>query len=199
MPRSEGVPRGTPGPGVVERGLADYAGLVREWAARVDLVAPGDLDRFESRHIADSLRLLRLLRSLPPGPAVDVGSGAGLPGVPLAIADPSRPWRLLEPRRMRLAFLEEVVRALALDCEVVALTAERAAEDPRLRRAHVLAVARALAPPAAAFRLLGPLVAPGGVAAVFVGARELPPGAEEWAQGVAIMRAGGESDQGGGA
>jgi 16S rRNA (guanine527-N7)-methyltransferase len=172
---------------------------VREWAPRLDLVAPGDLDRFESRHIADSLRLLGLVRSLPPGPAADVGSGAGLPGVPLAIADPSRPWRLLEPRRRRMAFLEEVVRSLALDCEVVALSAERAAEDPRLRRAHVLAVVRAVAPPAAAFPLLAPLVAPGGVAAVFVGGGELPPGAEEWAQGVAIMRAGGEGDQGGGA
>lgn len=207
MPRSEGVPRGTsrpdrgPGevPGEVEQRLADYAGLVREWAPRLDLVAPGDLDRFESRHIADSLRLLGLLRSLPPGPAVDVGSGAGLPGIPLAIADPSRPWRMLEPRRRRLAFLEEVVRALGLDCEVVAVTAERAAEDRRLRRSHPLAVARAVAPAAAAFRLLAPLVAPGGVAAVFVGARELPPGAEEWAPGVAIMRARGEGDQGGGA
>ncbi|MGH2757021.1 MAG: RsmG family class I SAM-dependent methyltransferase, partial [Actinomycetota bacterium] len=64
--------------------LAAYAALVRTWANRLDLVAPGDLDRFEERHIADSLRLLPLLERLPEGPCVDVGSGAGLPGIPLA-------------------------------------------------------------------------------------------------------------------
>jgi 16S rRNA (guanine527-N7)-methyltransferase len=178
--------------------LAAYAGLVRRWAPRLDLVAPGDLERLELRHVADSLRLLPLVRSVPAGPAVDVGSGAGFPGIPLAIAEPSRLWRLLEPRRRRAAFLEEVVRALSLDCEVIALPAERAAGEAHLRATHTFAVARAVAPPARAFRLLAPLVAPAGVAAVFLGRARIPRGAEEWQKGVAIMRREGEGDPGGG-
>src|SRR5918999_4554751 len=130
------VPRGTFGPPAVSREaaatLARYADLVRRWSERVNLVGPSDLDHFESRHIADCLRLLPLARGLAPGPAIDVGSGAGLPGAVLAIAEPGRRWRLLEPQRRRAAFLEEVVRVLRLDAEVVVLSAEDAAVDADL-------------------------------------------------------------------
>ena len=173
----------------IDTQLAAYTELVRDYSDRLDLVAPGDLDRFEERHIRDSLKPLALLHALPEGPCVDVGSGAGLPGIPLAIAEPSRDWRLIEPRRLRAAFLEEVVRALDLRCEVIVATAEAAGRDPRLAAGHVLAIARALAPPADAFALIAPLVAPGGVAAVFVGERgEAPPGSEEVEEGLAIVR-----------
>ena len=162
---------------------------MRAYAERLGLVAPGDLDRFEERHIRDSLKPLALLGALPDGPCVDVGSGAGLPGIPLAIAEPSRDWRLIEPRRLRAAFLEEVVRALDLRCEVIVATAEAAARDPRLAAGHALAIARALAPPAEAVGMIAPLVAPGGVAAVFVGeSGEAPPGSEEVEEGLAIVR-----------
>lgn len=124
---------------------------------------------------------------MPDGPLADVGSGAGLPGVPLAIADPSRHWRLIEPRARRAAFLEEVVRTLELDCEVLTMTAVQA--SARLSGAHQLVVARALAPPAEALETIRPLVAHGGVAAIFVGeSAQIPPEAEIWAPGVAILR-----------
>ena len=169
--------------------LDEYAALVRLWAPRLDLVSPSDLERFEERHIADSLRLAALLDELPEGPCIDVGSGAGLPGVPLAIARPARSWRLLEPRARRAAFLEEVVRSLDLTCEVVPLSAEQAAVEGRFRGVHALGAARALAPPAEALSLVAPLVRAGGVAALFVGARaELPPRAALWAPGIAIIR-----------
>lgn len=175
-------------PPEVEEALERYAALVRLWAARTDLVAQADLPRFEERHIADSLKLLDLARALPRGPGVDVGSGAGLPGIPLAIAGPRRHWRLLEPRRRRAAFLEEVVRELDLDCEVLPVTAEAAAADPGLRAAHFLAVARAVATPKTTFRMLMPLVARGGVAAVLVGRdAELPAEAEVTEEGVATI------------
>lgn len=156
--------------------LGRYAALLREWAPRLDLVAERDLDRLEDRHISDSLRLEPLIGAAPPGPCVDVGSGAGLPGIPLAIADPGRAWRLLEPRRGRAAFLEEAIRHLGLDnCEVVVKTAQEAARDPTLRRSHAVATARALAAPPVALGLIRPLVAPGGVCLVFVGgSAELP-------------------------
>jgi 16S rRNA (guanine527-N7)-methyltransferase len=186
------VPRGTFGPDVSREtagALARYADLVRRWSDGLNLVGPRDLDHFESRHIADCLRLLPLARGLPPGPAIDVGSGAGLPGAVLAAADPGRRWRLLEPQRRRAAFLEEVVRVLALDAEVVLLSAEDAALRADLSAMHVLATARALATPATAFRMMEPLVAPCGVRAVMVGrGAEIPPEAEVWRKGIAIIR-----------
>jgi 16S rRNA (guanine527-N7)-methyltransferase len=164
--------------------LALYAELIRRWAPVLDLVSPADLSRLESRHIADSLRALPALDEAPAGPCVDVGSGAGLPGIPLAIVS-GRHWRLLEPRARRAAFLEEVVRELGLDCEVITATAEEAARGD-LRRAHAVATARALATPDEAVTRCRPLVAPGGSVVVFHG--ELsppPPESEEIAPGIA--------------
>jgi 16S rRNA (guanine527-N7)-methyltransferase len=170
--------------------LSVYSDLVGEFSGRLDLVAPGDLERFHERHLEDSLRLLPIVEDAPVGPCVDVGSGAGLPGIPAAICTPQRQWRLVEPRRRRAAFLEECVRRLGLrNVEVIATTAEDAAGDPALAGAHALGTARALAPPLEAQRLVAPLVAPGGVMALFVGERaELPPKAELVQGGIAIVR-----------
>jgi 16S rRNA (guanine527-N7)-methyltransferase len=174
-------------PHEVAAALDEFAALLRRHAARVDLISPGDLDRLETRHIADSLKALPAVDEAPAGPAVDVGSGAGLPGIPLAIAS-GRTWRLLEPRRQRAAFLEEVVRELALDCEVLITTAEAAAQDPTLAGGHALATARAVTGPPAAFPLLLPLVSPGGRALVWVGrGAEIPRETREVAPGVAMM------------
>ena len=171
--------------------LAAYASLVRKWAPRLDLVSPGDLDRLEERHVQDSLRVVPLLDELPAGPCADIGSGAGFPGVPLAIARPERRWTLIEPRRRRAAFLEEVVRELALDALVVAKSAELCAEDDDLRGRHVLATARAVREPVHVEPLADPLLRPGGVTLVFKGEADLerlPEHAEEWAPGLIIMR-----------
>jgi 16S rRNA (guanine527-N7)-methyltransferase len=172
----------------MESRLDLYLSLISRWASRLDLVAPSDLGRFRQRHIDDCLRLLPLSDAIVPGAAVDVGSGAGLPGIVLAVARPGRVWRLLEPRSKRAGFLEEVVRELGLsNVEVHPITAERAARDRSLRHAHVLAVARAVAPPDRSFELLAPLTAPGGTAAVFAGkTAEIPPGAKEWGPGIFI-------------
>lgn len=168
--------------------LARYAALVRAWAGRLNLVSSADLPRLEERHLEDSLRALPLVDEAPEGPCVDVGSGAGLPGIPLAICRPQRSWRLIEPRRQRVAFLEEVVRSLELpNVTVHALTAEAAAR--RWPQRHSLGVARALASPERAIELVGPLVAPEGIVTVFLGEHSrLPPGAQEWAEGLAIVR-----------
>ncbi|MDQ3985002.1 MAG: class I SAM-dependent methyltransferase [Actinomycetota bacterium] len=144
-----------------------------------------DLARFRARHIEDCLRVLPLVDSLPAGPAIDVGSGVGLPGIPLAICGRARLWRLLEPRRRRAAFLEEAIRVLELEAEVVALSADEAASRPGLRGAHVVATARAVAPPERAFALLEPLVRPGAPRVVFAGrGAKVPRLAGEWAPGL---------------
>jgi 16S rRNA (guanine527-N7)-methyltransferase len=169
--------------------LIAFAELIRQWAPRIGLVADSDLDRLWPRHIEDSLRAAPLLQSLPPGPVVDVGSGAGFPGIPLAVALPDRRFRLVEPRARRAAFLEEVVRTLEVEVEVVRVTAEEAAGRPDLAEAHVAALARALAPPARSIELLLPLLRHSGTAVVWHGERAtLPEIAEEWAEGIAIVR-----------
>jgi 16S rRNA (guanine527-N7)-methyltransferase len=164
----------------------------------VDLISPGDLPRFRERHIDDCLRLLPLCDETEAGPAVDVGSGAGLPGIVMAAMRPLRLWRLLEPRSKKVAFLELVVRELDLaNVEVHPITAQEAAADPRLQEAHVLAVSRALAPPAQSLAWLRPLVRPRGRAVVFVGkTAEVPSGAQEWADGLIAERRGQEGTDG---
>ena len=167
--------------------LAAYVGLLRWWAPRVDLIAPGDLARLDRRHIADSLKALGVVESAPDGVALDAGSGAGLPGIPLAIVGHRR-WRLLEPRTKRAAFLEEVVRELGLDAEILRMTTQEAASDPRLVAAHPVVTARALAPPRVAFELMAPLVAPEGLRIVWVGSTaEIPRDAERLPEGLAII------------
>lgn len=168
--------------------LDAYEDLLRAFAPRLNLVSRSDLDHLRTRHIEDSLRLLPLLDSLPEGPCIDVGSGAGLPGVPLASADPSRHWVLLEPRVKRAAFLEEVVRTLDLDAEVVCDRAEVAVRGIHRAR-YALATARALAEPAKAADLLAPFLCRHGLGAIFLGAQAVPPqGTEVWSEGIAIVR-----------
>lgn len=191
-PSGPRVNRGTPSD-LHERAadrLAAYAALLRSWAPKLDLISPADLSRLEERHLEDSLQALPLLAGLGEGWAVDVGSGAGLPGIPLAICgSPDLRWRLLEPRKRRAAFLEEAVRELDLDCEVLVITAEEASMDPALAATHAIGVGRALAPPEEALGLIAPLVKPGGLAAVFLGEQgEVPAGAEGRPGGLAIIR-----------
>lgn len=168
--------------------LDTYAGLIRRYATKINLVSVADLDRLEERHIQDSLRLTPLVELAPEGPCTDVGSGAGLPGIPLALATPEKHWRLIEPRSKRAGFLEFVVRELKLDnVEVVRATAQEAAQT--WPGGHAFSTARALASPAQALGWLAPLTAPGGTMAVFCGAdAEVPEGAEEWEKGIAIVR-----------
>jgi len=95
--------------------LAEYAELLRRWGRRMNLVAEGDLPYLASRHLAPALRLRPLLRSLPHARILDVGSGGGLPAIPLKIALPDAAMTLVESRRRRCSFLREAVRTLGLE------------------------------------------------------------------------------------
>lgn len=97
--------------------LIRYAELVERWSARHNLVRFSGRAELVERHILDALAGARYLRGS--GRLLDIGSGAGLPGVPLLAVRPG--WRglLLEPRQKRWAFLRTVVREIGLDAEVV--------------------------------------------------------------------------------
>ena len=89
-----------------------FVGFLRDGAAKQNLIAPSTMDAIWDRHILDSAQLLRFV---PPGRSswADVGSGAGLPGMVIAILIDG-PISLIEPRRLRANFLREAAVALGL-------------------------------------------------------------------------------------
>jgi 16S rRNA (guanine(527)-N(7))-methyltransferase RsmG len=97
--------------------LVRYAELVERWAARHNLVHFASRQELVERHLLDSLAGAHLLEGA--GVLLDVGSGAGLPGVPLLAVRPAWSGVLLEPRQKRWAFLRLAVRELGLDARAV--------------------------------------------------------------------------------
>jgi 16S rRNA (guanine527-N7)-methyltransferase len=108
----------------------------------------------------DALRALPLLESLP-GPVVDVGSGGGSPGIPLALSLPDRAFTLVEAERRKADFLRSVAPA---NVEVVWGRVEEQPVD-----GFGVALAKALAQPATAAEWVVPLVAVGGAAVLWLG------------------------------
>src|SRR5260370_22991969 len=122
---------------------------------------PGLMARPDRALVEDSLVLLDHLGGAHN--LVDVGSGAGLPGLPIKIARPDLDVTLIESDQAKAAFLVHACTALGLEhVEVVGRRAEEAGHDPRLRDAFDVAVARALAPLPVLVELCLPLVRVGG-------------------------------------
>jgi 16S rRNA (guanine527-N7)-methyltransferase len=138
---------------VIDSKLQQLARLISEWPGLVAGPA-GEL-------IADSLVLRDHLGEVEK--VVDVGSGGGLPGLPLKIALPSLRMTLVEADQAKAAFLVRACAALGLqDVEVVARRAEDVGRDPLYRDSFDVAVARALAPMPVLVELCLPLVRVGG-------------------------------------
>lgn len=121
-----------------------FAELLAVHGVERGLIGPREVDRLWERHLLNSVAIAECV---PQGAAVvDVGSGAGLPGVPLAIARPDLSVVLLEPMARRIAWLEEVVTKLDLDnVEVVRGRAEEKSVRQQVGDRDV-ATARAVAP-----------------------------------------------------
>jgi 16S rRNA (guanine527-N7)-methyltransferase len=130
-------------------------------------------------HVEESLAALEVVRRYP-GRVVDVGSGGGAPGIPLALALPEREVTLLEANGRKCAFLRDAARLLP-NVEVVHGRAEEQGTDR-----YGVAVAKALAAPPVAAEWCLPLVTPGGAAVLYVG-----PSAEPEAVGRVAGRVGG--------
>ena len=138
---------------------ARYVDLLTEHGVSRGLIGPREVPRLWQRHILNSAVVAELI---PTGAAVvDVGSGAGLPGVPLALARPDLKVTLLEPMARRVAWLTDVVAELGIPIEVVRGRAEEPDVRQRLGGADVV-TARAVAPLAKLAGWCLPLVRPGG-------------------------------------
>ena len=143
--------------------LAVYVGLLEVWQRRMNLVATSSLAHVWTRHVADGLQLLPLLRRQETGLA-DLGSGAGIPGLILAIAmrdsHPGVPVRLIESNAKKCAFLREAVRR----CEISAQVVDRRIEsltDSDFDPPNSVIVSRALAPVRRLIDLASPLIGSG--------------------------------------
>jgi 16S rRNA (guanine527-N7)-methyltransferase len=136
--------------------LLAHLDLMDEWGARMNLTAIRVREQQLTKHVLDSLSVHPWLRGER---IADLGSGAGFPGIPLAIVDPGRHFALIESTRKKCDFLRHVATELALaNVEIVQSRAET--YRPPLRFGTV--VARAVGPIADLVRRSGHLVAGGG-------------------------------------
>jgi 16S rRNA (guanine527-N7)-methyltransferase len=92
--------------------LTRFAELLDLWAPKMNLLSCGSAREIVERHFLDSLAVAPMLPES--GLIVDLGTGAGFPGVPLAVLRSTQPWALVESRRRRSTFLREVRRTLGL-------------------------------------------------------------------------------------
>ena len=144
--------------------LERFGALLASVATDHGLIATADRDHVLHRHVIDCLRAVPLID--PAARCFDLGSGAGLPGVVVAIAARDVNVGLIESRRRRIAFLEFVVGSLGLpNAEILPMRIEEVH-----RRADVC-LARALAPASLSWELAAPLLRPGGALIYFAGAR----------------------------
>lgn len=134
------------------------------WNSRVNLTAITDYHEVQVKHFLDSLTCLLALGEVKPGERlIDVGSGAGFPGLVLAIACPELEVTLLEATGKKAAFLKDVVSRLGLsEVRIVNARAEEAGRDPAHREAYDWAVARAVAALPELVEYLLPLCRVGG-------------------------------------
>ncbi len=139
-----------------------YAALLVEWNQKMNLTAITSPQEIVRKHFVDSLTLLPLL----PETAfrlIDVGTGAGFPGVALALACPRMELTLLDSLNKRLLFLRELCTALAVPVSLIHARAEEGGRQPALREQFDVAAARAVAALPTLCEYCLPFVKPGGV------------------------------------
>ena len=138
------------------RKLLQHLDLLDEWNERMNLTAIRERPQQITKHVIDSLSVRPWLRGER---VADIGSGAGFPGIPLAIVEPGRHFTLIESTGKKCRFLEHLCDALGL--ANVAVVQSRA-ESYRPEERFDTVVARAVGPVSELVRVAGPLVAGGG-------------------------------------
>lgn len=144
-----------------------FARLLLDWNTRMNLTAITEPREIAEKHFADSLAAVSLL---PDGARViDVGTGAGFPGIPLLIARPDLKMTLLDALNKRIGFLQAVCAELGLSAACVHMRAEDAGRDARYRGHFDAAVTRAVAGLPVLVELTIPLVKVDGTSIAYKG------------------------------
>jgi 16S rRNA (guanine(527)-N(7))-methyltransferase RsmG len=162
--------------------LEEFVPLLERWTEKLKLIGRADRNAIWSRHIRDSLQLLPFLEHRP-APFIDLGSGAGFPGLVLAIAS-GQHFHLIESDRRKAAFLREAARVTAAPVTVHPRRIEVIALSP----ASVV-TARALAPLPKLLTLALPLLQPEGILLALKGKtaqQELTAAQAQWQMRVVV-------------
>lgn len=168
------------------RGLSVYHRLLTQWNSFMNLTGDTDFELSITRHYLDSLMPLRLDGLFPKGATlIDVGTGAGFPGLPLAIARPDMKVTLMDALSKRLKFLAAVVEELGLDnVQLVHARAEDGGKNPLYREKFDISLARGVAAMPVLSELLIPFAKQGGKVLCYKG----PAAGEEWSAGEKAAR-----------
>ena len=172
-----GIPHDADLPGKLLR----YHAMLMDWNTRMDLTAVTEEAEMIDKHYVDSLIALSVPGLIPrTGTLIDVGTGAGFPGLPLALACPELRVTLMDAQKKRLNFLQAVIDDLQVrNVTLVHARAEDGAQFPQHREKYDVAVARAVASLSVLSEYLLPFVRVGGKAVCWKG----PALAEEMQQG----------------
>lgn len=140
-----------------------YEDELLEWNSRMNLTAIRDREGIRTKHFLDSLSCILAFRERPPDQLIDIGTGAGFPGIPLKIVYPRMKLTLVESVGKKLDFCRHIVQTLELeDVTLLQARAEDLGQNRAYRERYDWAVARAVANLPVLAEYLLPLVALGG-------------------------------------
>ena len=143
--------------------LATYERVLVEWNTRVNLTAVDEPEKIRTKHFLDSLTCYRVMQDTPMERVIDLGAGAGFPGLPLKIITPRMRLTLVDSVRKKTDFCQYIVDQLGLtEVEIIQDRAENIGQNAAHREKYDWAVARAVAIMPVLMEFLLPLAAIGG-------------------------------------
>jgi 16S rRNA (guanine527-N7)-methyltransferase len=143
--------------------LQRYEQELLEWNMRINLTAIRDAESVRAKHFLDSFTCLLAWRDQPPASLIDIGTGAGFPGIPLKIIYPSMRLTLVDSVGKKLDFCRHIIQTLGLEkVDFTQARAEELGQNPAYRERYEWAVARAVANLNILVEYLLPLVRIGG-------------------------------------
>lgn len=122
-----------------------YASLLKEWNEKMNLTAITDDEGIAVKHFIDSISVLKFADLRQNSRLIDIGTGAGFPGIPIKIMRPDVEITLLDSLNKRLIFLEEVCGKIDIKADIVHARAEELGQDPEYREKFDYSVSRAVA------------------------------------------------------
>ncbi len=145
--------------------LVTYEKELLEWNQKFNLTAIRDAESIRTKHFLDSFSCVLAWKTSPPQQLIDIGTGAGFPGIPLKILYPNLKLTLVESVGKKAMFCQHIVRVLGLEqVDVIQARAEDLGQSPEHREKHDWAIARAVANLNVLSEYLIPLVRIGGAA-----------------------------------
>jgi 16S rRNA (guanine527-N7)-methyltransferase len=143
--------------------LVQYERELLEWNQKFNLTAIRDVESIRTKHFLDSFSCVLAWKTSPPGQLIDVGTGAGFPGIPLKILYPNLKLTLVESVGKKAKFCQHIVDVLNFkNADVIQARAEEVGQDSKYRENYDWAVARAVANLNVLSEYLLPLVKVGG-------------------------------------